>query len=268
MRITGTTRVFALLGDPVAHSLSPVMQNAAFDAAGLDAVYLPIRCTAEDLPGVIRTLAGTGGGGNVTVPHKLVAAKAGTPDARVRALDVANVFWANDGQPMLGNTDVDGLLALLERVEAPSTTWCVVGTGGSARAAVAAAGECGARIAVRSRSDERARNFLAWAAGLGVDPAEVGECEVLINATPVGLGAADPPPVALTDFPKLAAVADLTYRAEGATALVRVARDAGARAEDGREMLLIQGAAAWSRWFPGVGVPVEVMRAALAGRMA
>lgn len=263
MTIGGRTRTFALLGDPVAHSLSPRMQNAAFRAVGLDAVYVALRCGAEDLPGIIRTLAASGGGGNVTVPHKRAAAVVGTPDRRVRTLGVANVFGSRAGEPVVGNTDVDGLLALLDCLEAPPSAWCIVGTGGSARAAAAAAAERGAAVAVRSRSPERAAEFRAWVVGLGVAEATEEACEVLINATPLGLAADDPLPAELGEYPRLRAVADLTYRAEATTALVASALGRGLAAQDGREMLLIQGAAAWQWWFPGHPPPVEVMRAAL-----
>src|SRR5690606_19120009 len=114
MTITARTRVIALLGDPVAHSLSPRMQNAAFRAAGVDAVYVAIRCGAEEVSSLIAALARTGGGGSVTVPHKAVAAAAGTPTDRVARLGAANVFGAApDGTPAVGNTDVDGILALV-----------------------------------------------------------------------------------------------------------------------------------------------------------
>ena len=135
MRITSATRVFAVLGDPIGHSLSPRMQNAAFAAAGLDAVYVALACTAEVLPALMGTLVANGGGGNVTIPHKAVAATmAGHHDARVAALGVANVFGPGDAGIRLGNTDVDGVLAALDRLEAPSTAWYLLGTGGSARA--------------------------------------------------------------------------------------------------------------------------------------
>ena len=79
VRVSGSTRVFAILGDPVAHSLSPAMQNAAFRVLGLDAVYVPLRCSAADLPGLMASLARAGGGGNVTIPHKAVAARVRRP---------------------------------------------------------------------------------------------------------------------------------------------------------------------------------------------
>lgn len=265
--ISGRSRVFALLGDPVAHSLSPVMQNAGFRAAGLDAVYVPLRCSAGDLASVMQTLANDGGGGNVTLPYKQVAASAAPGDARVRVLGVANVFSSSRGALRVGNTDVDGLLALLDRIDTPSASWCVVGTGGSARAVVGAAAERGARLAVLSRDAARGASLLQWAAGLGVQAAEVAECQVLINATPLGLHHDDPLPVELGALPVVSYVADLTYRADGPTGLIELARSRGLAAVDGHEMLLAQGVAAWAHWFPGVSVPVEVMRAALEGRM-
>lgn len=265
--IGARTRVFALLGDPVAHSLSPVMQNAGFRAAGLDAVYVPLRCSAEALPGVMRTLVQDGGGGNVTLPHKVAAAAAAPGDRRVTLLGVANVFSSQHGALQMGNTDVDGLLALLDGMGAPTASWCVIGTGGSARAVAGAAAERGARLGVISRDPHRAAEFHRWAAGIGVAPAVTHECQVVINASPLGLHEHDPMPVDLGAMPVVSFVADLTYRATGSTPLVEAARERGLVASDGRDMLLAQGVAAWANWFPGVSVPVEVMRAALEGRM-
>ena len=267
MRITSRTRTFALLGDPVAHSLSPRMQNAAFKAAGIDAVYLAIACAGENLAALMQTLVRNGGGGNVTLPHKQIAATAGRTDHRVGRIGAANVFGSDGGDVVVGNTDVDGILALLDRLKAPEAAWCVVGTGGSARAVVQAACERGARLAVMSRSAERGAAFSVWAQSLGVEPAEPAECGTLINATPVGLRAEDPVPLSLAALPELSAVADLTYRADGTSALVSTARAVGIRAADGREMLLIQGAAAWAYWLPEFQPPLEVMRAALEGKM-
>ena len=265
--IGARTRVFALLGDPVAHSLSPAMHNAGFSAAGLDAVYVPLRCAAGDLPGVMRTLVHDGGGGNVTLPHKAAAAAIAPGDKRVAALGVANVFASRHGQLHLGNTDVGGLLSMLDAMGAPSGAWCVVGTGGSARAVAGAAAERGARLGVVSRDPQRAAAFQHWAAGIGVEPAMPDECQVLLNASPLGLHEHDPLPVELGAMPVISFVADLTYRATGLTPLVEAARERGLIAADGRDMLLAQGVAAWAYWFPGVSVPVEVMRAALEGRM-
>lgn len=265
--IRARTRMIALLGNPVSHSLSPVMQNAAFRAMGLDAVYVALACEEADLPALMRTIAANGGGGNVTVPHKGAAALAGPGDGRVTRLGAANVFAAGDGGLVVGNTDVDGLLAAVAGLAVDPRAWCVLGTGGSARAVAGAAAEAGAALAVRSRDPGRAGRFQEWAASMGITIVEQPECDLVINATPLGLGENDPVPVALGRFPHLRGVIDLTYRASGPTPLVEEALRAGVAASDGREMLLIQGAAAWKYWFPGVEPPLEVMRAALAGRM-
>lgn len=270
MTRTARTRVIALLGDPVAHSLSPRMQNAAFRAAGVDAVYVAMHCRAEEVPSLITVLTRTGGGGNVTVPHKAVAATAGTPTDRVTRLGAANVFGAApDGTPVVGNTDVDGIVALVRRLGVAAPTWGVLGTGGSARAVAGAALESGVALAVQSRSAVRAAEFAAWCATLGVTMAPMESATLLINATPLGLHADDPLPMDLATMRQCRGVLDLTYRADGPTTLVQVARERGLAAEDGREMLLVQGAAGWATWFADAPVapPMEVMRAALAGHL-
>ena len=118
--IDGSTRVFAILGDPVAHSLSPAMQNAAFRVSGLKAVYVPLRCAADDLPGLLRALSRAGGGGNVTVPHKEAAARAvDRCEPAADRLGACNTFWGEDGACVGDNTDVAGVLAALDDLEAP-----------------------------------------------------------------------------------------------------------------------------------------------------
>lgn len=265
--IDGATRVFAILGDPVAHSLSPAMQNAAFRVLGIRAVYVPIRCVPEDVPGLIRALSRAGGGGNVTVPHKELAARA--VDRRcplVERLEACNAFWSEDGACIGDNTDVPGLLAAMDELETPPGGWLIVGTGGGARAAVGAARERGTAVSVTSRSADRRRRFEDWAASQGVRLAEPAGCTAVINTTPLGLADTDPLP--LTQPPARAAVAlDMVYNTGGETAWVRAMRSAGLRAADGRTMLVAQGAAALERWFPGVRAPVEVMRAAVDARL-
>ena len=261
--IGGRTRVFALLGEPVFHSLSPAMQNAAFRVLGLDAVYVPLACTADRVPGLMESLAAAGGGGNVTVPHKEVAARSlARPSERVAALGTCNTFWWEDGALTGDTTDVEGVLAALRHLEVEAGAWLVVGTGGSARAVVEAARRSGARLAVVSRSAARASAFLTWAGTRGVGAAAMEEAELLVNATPLGLKADDTLPVRPEATPRARAALDLVYR-QGGTAWVRAQRQAGRRAADGREVLLAQGAAAFMRWFPRHDPPLDVMRAAL-----
>lgn len=259
--IGGRTRVFAILGDPIGHSLSPAMHNAAFLALGLDAVYVALRTASSDLPDLLRALARSGGGGNVTVPHKEIAAKAvERASVRVQSLGACNTFWAEAGQSRGENTDVDGVIEALSRLEAPATGWLIAGTGGGARATVAAAAVRGARVAIRSRDGLRRQEFEEWASAQGVGLAAASECEVLINTTPLGLNPGDHLPLALDDAPGARVALDLVYH-RGETAWVRQMRQEGLRSADGRVMLVSQGAAAFRYWFPDEDPPVEVMRA-------
>jgi len=267
MEIGGATRVYALLGDPVAHSLSPCMQNAAFRALGLDAVYVALRCAEGSLGGIIDTLLRQGGGGNVTVPHKEAAAAALAVRGGHCELPVCNTFWSENGVTQCAETDSDGILAALTRLGAPAGAWCLIGTGGSARAALRAAGRAGVPVAVRSRSIERAARLRALAAEAGIGEADAGECPVLINCTPLGLSDADPLPVHPEEVPSARTALDLVYR-RGETEWVRALRATGCSAADGREVLVEQGAAAFERWYPKRRAPREVMRAAVRAALA
>ena len=264
--IDGSTRVFAVLGDPVAHSLSPVMQNAAFRVLGLPAAYVALRCGPDDLPGLMRALSRAGGGGNVTVPHKeLAACSVDRCREIVERLGACNAFWGEDGACVGDNTDVPGLLAALDDLDSPPAGWLVIGTGGGARAAVGAARGRGIPVAVLSRSADRRRRFEEWAASQGVAVTEAAACQTVINTTPLGLAPSDPMPLAAP--PAGAKVAlDMVYGRDE-TRWTRAMRAAGLRAADGRTMLVAQGAAALERWFPGVRAPVEVMRAAVNARL-
>lgn len=256
-------RVFAILGDPVHHSLSPAMHNAAFRVLGLPAVYVALRCSSRDLPGLLGGLARAGGGGNVTVPHKELAARlVQDASATVRESGACNTFWRHAERVRGENTDVEGVVGALAELGVDGGAWLVAGTGGAARAVISAAHRVGARVAMQSREPARAREFSEWAADLGVEAAQPGECETLINATPLGLRRDDPPPIALPSSPGAKAALDLVYAA-GETRWVLDARRHGLRAADGRVMLLTQGVAAFRKWFPTRRPPVDVMRAAL-----
>lgn len=268
--IDGKTRVFALLGDPVAHSLSPEMQNAAFRALGFNAVYIPLRCSSQAVPELMYALASAGGGGNVTVPHKEVAAQV-VSQAGGGELIACNTFWGDVSSELVPhgaaalrgeNTDVVGILAGLTALDAPPSAWLVAGTGGSAKAVAIAARDRGARLAVHSRSRPRADDFRAFMRRLGVATAEPEECDVLINATPLGLGSEDALPLSQSLAPHATVALDLVYQ-RGQTPWIRAMATLGLRAGDGREVLVSQGAAALERWFPGVAAPLEIMRAAI-----
>jgi shikimate dehydrogenase len=261
--ISGRTRVFAILGDPVAHSLSPALHNAAFHALGIEAAYVPLRCRPEDVPAIVRALARAGGGGNVTVPHKETAAQAvDRLSERAQRLGACNTFWG-EGDKVAGDlTDVEGFLEALDQLEPPESGWLLAGTGGSARAVIGAARERRAPVAVRSRDAGRRAAFETWATACGVEIVPPDRCGVLVNATPLGLKPGDALPIAMGDAPAAKVAIDLVY-ARGETAWVKALRQQGLRAADGRAMLVAQGAAAFERWFPGTPAPREVMRAAV-----
>ncbi len=261
--ISGSTRVFAILGDPVAHSLSPIMQNAAFTALGTRAVYVPLRCASDDVPSLIGAIARSGGGGNITVPHKEAAAGAVDVCTELaETVGACNTFWGENGRSLGDNTDVGGLLEALHELQAPDAPWLIAGTGGAAHAAAVAAREAGVAIAVTSRDETRRREFENWVSSLDVAVASASECRVLINSTPLGLNRGDPLPIGLETAPNAEVALDMVYAA-GETAWVRAIRPHVRRARDGRAMLVAQGAAAFERWFPGKHAPREVMRAAV-----
>ena len=269
MEISAKTRLLTVIGDPVAHSLSPAMHNAACRALGLDAVYVALRVSAESLPAVLAMQAAIGGAGNVTIPHKEAVEGCVTRKTDVCArVGACNTFWAEDGELVGDNTDVFGVAAALDRIGAThkGERWLVVGTGGSARATAVTAADRGATLFVRSRDASRAKAFAAWATGIGVPTVATRggaiEVDVAINATPLGLAGHDPLPVDVNHIPGVQRALDLVY-APGETRWVHVLRERGIEATDGREMLVRQGAAAFERFFPGTAAPTEVMRAAV-----
>ena len=270
MRIRGSTRLLAVVGDPVAHSLSPRMHNAAITALGVDAVYVALRAHGDAFEPLLRGLLAAGAGLNVTVPHKRRAA--GLLDAtsdEVRRTGACNTVWSGPGGITGDNTDVAAVRKVSAALAGGRAVGraLVIGTGGSARAAaVAVADEWpGAVVEVLSRDAARARDFLSWAEGAGVGAVATNgdPVDLVINATPLGLTPADVLPLDREHLRRRApaAVLDLVY-VRGRTRLVQAARDAGIAAEDGRDVLLEQGAASFRHFF-GVQPPRAVMRAAV-----
>ena len=268
MEISAKTRLLVVIGDPVAHSLSPAMHNAAFRALGIDAVYVALRVPPESLAQVLAMQAATNGAGNVTVPHKEAVERSVTRKTDVCArVGACNTFWIEDGALVGDNTDVFGVSAALTKLGAATkgARWLLVGTGGSASASAVGAADHGASLFVRSRDAARARDFAAWCNTIGAR-AQVAngavEIDVAINATPLGLAGHDPLPVDVNHIPGVQKALDLVY-APGETRWVHALRERGIDATDGREMLVQQGAAAFERFFPNTAAPTEVMRAAV-----
>ncbi len=268
----GGPRVFAILGNPVAHSLSPAIQTAALKAAGLDGRYVAIACHPEDVAPVMRTLARAGGGGNVTVPHKRRAATV-VDDAAdaVRRTGACNTFWGEGGRIRGDNTDVEGARRAIRTLLAGSARGARVllaGAGGGARAAVAAMiDEDAGEIRVVNRTVAKAQTMAREAGDrrVGVVPdardLEGQAFDLVLNATSLGLRAHDPLPLDLDRLGEVGAVMDMVYSPSG-TRLTASARARGVPAMDGGEMLLQQGAAAFELWW-GRKPPIAAMREAM-----
>lgn len=266
LRVRGTSRVLAVLGDPVEHSISPVMHNAAMATLGLDGVYVAFRVPRETLAETLHLCAALDIAGNLTVPLKQEAA-AVIPHLTdlARELGAVNTFWCDGGGLHGDNTDVPGLAGVLGDLDAPDP-WLLCGTGGAARAVAAVAGARGARLLVQSRASARAAAFCEWAGTLtrapDARPDDGTTAGTVINATPLGLAATDPAPAMTERLSGTRVALDLVYR-PGETAWVRGCRARGLTAVDGRALLLAQGVAAFERFFPGRRAPREQMRAAV-----
>ncbi len=268
-----------LLGDPVAHSLSPVFQNAAIKAAGINATYETQQVAAADLRKTIEDLRATNGAGNVTVPHKeAVAQLCNSLTTTASQTGAVNTFWFTNGQLVGDNTDVAGVVASLQALGIPSgahTNALVIGAGGAAAAALTAlALHTNSTTHLVARTTSRAtalRNRLNIAFEiLSALPRDLAPYDLIINATPVGLTSsrvtgAELKPDDLPFQPALvrpdAAIMDMVYHKDH-TPLVQQARAHGLRAIDGLTMLVAQGAVAFERWF-GVQPDIRVMWQAL-----
>lgn len=270
--IASRTRVLALLGDPVTHSMSPEIQNAGIQALGLDGVYVALRVGSDDLAGFVRGLARAGGGGNITLPHKERAATLiDVPSPAVRRTGACNTFWSEDGKIHGDNTDVEGFSRALETFltgGAEGLRVLLLGAGGSARACLVALidGDV-AEVNVLNRTRDRARAVARRIGGPKVrvldDVKQVqgGSFDLVLNTTSLGLNKEDPLPVDLEMFGRVGGVFDLVY-GKMSTRLVKHAKELGIKAVDGSEMLLQQAAVAFERWW-GRPPYLEAMREAL-----
>ena len=228
--ISGSTRLVALLGQPVAGSHSPRMQNAAFAARALDWAYVACEVAPERLEAAAGGLVALGfAGANVTTPHKEAAGEL-CDEAEGPAV---NTLVFRDGRILGFNTDK----AIVAGIEGARV--CLIGAGGAAKALMPAlAGE----VRTFSRRGE-------W-------PPDASDADLIVNATPVRDELLVEPRAGQT-------VVDLAYEADGrATALVSAAREVGCEVVDGLEALVRQGASSFELW-TGVPAPVDVMRAAV-----
>jgi shikimate dehydrogenase len=279
MELSGKTKVCAIIGDPIEHTMSPPMHNAAFRKLGLDFVYMPFRVLKEDLPQAVDGLQALGVRGfNVTMPHKVaIIPLLDKLDPLAEKIGAVNMVVNDDGCLTGYNTDGPGALqALVEHGADPENKNVVVlGAGGASRAISYVLAQRGARLTILNRKEE-----LDWAhniarlikdsLGAVVKVDELGHqqlnsaltaAEILVNATSVGMSPeAGKSPVPAEVLGKPLVVLDIIYNPMQ-TKLLQDAAAAGCRTIGGVEMLVRQGVLCFEKW-TGRKAPVETMRRA------
>jgi len=256
------TRVYGVMGDPIAHSLSPVMHNAAFRQIGYGGVYVAFRVT--DLAGAVAGLRSLRiHGCSVTIPHKVtVMDLLDHVDPTARRIGAVNTIVNENGRLVGFNSDSPGAMAaLLERTPVAHRRVAVIGAGGAARALAHGISELGGRLTIVNRSQEKGRQLademecdfclLDEFSGVGVD--------ILVNTTPVGmLPDIDGMPVGHACLRPGMTVMDIVYNPLE-TQLLKAARKAGCTVVDGVAMFVHQGACQFERW-TGVKAPIQLMK--------
>ena len=273
-RIDAATQVYGVMGDPVGHSLSPLVHNQAFREAGLNAVYLPIRVPRGDLPGFLKAFEQLPVSGySVTLPHKeTAAALAKEKSPSVKVTGAANTLVRdNDGGFMAYNTDYDSVQAIFrDRLPSGGVTplvgklVMVLGAGGVARAVAFACQREGAVVTIVNRTADRARDL---AEEVGCKCADWGArhqilSDIVVNCTSVGMHPnVDQSPLARDVLKEKMTVFDTVYTPES-TLLVKEARDQGCRVITGVE-LFVRQAALQFQLFTGKEPPLEQMQTSL-----
>ncbi len=277
--ISGKTRICGLIGDPVEHSMSPAMHNAAFKNSGMDYVYLPFKVEKEQLGRAIEGVRALNiRGVNVTIPHKVsVIPLLDELDPLAERIGAVNTIINNDGVLKGYNTDAQGFLkAMLERGISPGgKRVAILGAGGASRAISFILAERGANLVILNRQLEidwavKLASSISRAFGREVKALELNEqnlaevlrkSDILVNATSVGMSPnTDETPVPAKLLKGNLVVFDIVYNPVK-TRLLAEAEAAGAKAISGLEMLVWQGALAFEMW-TGLKAPLEIMRKA------
>ncbi len=281
--ITGATRLAGIIGDPVRHSLSPLLHNTAYAELGLDWVYLAFPVPAGDAAAAVDAMRALDLVGlSVTMPHKTDAAAAcdELTDDAAALRSVNTVTLLEDGRIHGDTTDGEGFVRALREAECEpaGARVLVLGAGGASRPVVLALARAGARVTVTARRPDAAAAAAALAGAPTVPWAErdaaVAGADVVVNATPIGMGpigmgsaATDDGavPIAPDALRPGLVVADLVYHPLE-TPLLAAARAAGGQVVDGLGMLVHQAALQVERW-SGQPAPVAAMRRAVRARL-
>lgn len=271
--ISGATVVVGVIGDPIAHSLSPAIHNAAFSASGLDWVYVAFPVEAGRGRAAVAAVRDLGLRGlNVTMPHKADAAAACddlSPAAQVLR-SVNTVVRRDEGTLFGDSTDGEGLVRALtdDDVDLEGRRVLVIGAGGAARAVVPALAGAGATVVVSARRDEAAEEAARLAGAATAPFTELGEVvagtDVVVNATPLGMHG-EAPPFDTSALRDAHTVVDLVYE-PARTPLLEAARARGAKTVGGLGMLVHQAALSFTLW-TGTQAPIDAMREAAQGAL-
>jgi shikimate dehydrogenase len=270
---SAATTVVGVIGDPVAHSLSPLLHNTAFAALGLDWVSVGFRVPSGRTAAALEGARAMGVRGlSVTMPHKDAAARLVTRSSDLATrLGAVNCLVAEEDGWRGENTDGAGLVAALRRRDGfdPRGHSClVVGAGGAARAVIGALADAGAaEVVVINRTPERATSAagLAGARGRTGTGSDAAECDLVVNATPLGMagsgevgaGRAAPWPLDPSHLHAGQVVVDLVYH-PSVTPWMEAARARGASVSNGLGMLVHQAALQLAAW-TGLEPPVDDM---------
>ena len=265
-------QVFGLVGNPVGHSLSPPMHEAAYAERGIDARYVTFEPAPGDIDTAIEGAAALGVSGvNVTIPFKQDVLDLVEPDDLASRIGAVNTIDFSTDPPRGYNTDAVGVTRSFAHhdVALDGRDAVLVGAGGAGRAAAFALADAGASVVIANRTVERAEALadeVSGASGHGLDalPELLPGADVLINATSVGMET-DESPVPAEALHGDLAVLDAVY-SPLRTRLLRDAEAAGALTIDGAWMLLFQGVEAFERW-TGEPAPVDAMNDALRERL-
>lgn len=263
----------SVIGSPISHSLSPVIHNAGFRAAGLDWVCVALPVAAGNAPAAAEGMRVLGiRGMSVTMPHKSeILGSLDELTEHAELLGSVNCVTSNDGRLVGDNTDGQGFLAGLRADFGfdPAGADCVVlGAGGAARAVVLALADAGAgTVRVLNRTPDNARRAAGLAGRVGAvgRPDDVAGADLVVNATPVGMAdtersSADAVPLDPALLHEGQVVAELVYH-PAETPLMRLAAAAGARTANGVSMLVHQAGIAFTNW-TGHAAPIDAMAAA------
>ena len=270
--ISGSTRLAAVIGSPVRHSLSPALHNAGFAATGVDWMYAAFEVGPGEAAAALDAMRVFGLGGlSITMPHKEdVARLVDELDPAAAVLRSVNtVVPLGDGRLRGYSTDGPGFVAslLADDVEVTGKSVCVLGAGGAARAIVDAVSRAGAKsITIVNRSTGRAEEAAALVAiGVVGEPDDIAESDIVINATSIGMGTHEMPCDA-TVLRREQVIADIVYHPRH-TALLGAARNIGAKTVEGLGMLVHQ-AVLQQRLWTGTSPDAAVLWAAAERELA